>query len=627
MGPFGYLVRHMSNADQRTEPRLTAVHVFAIGAGAMFSSGFFLLPGVASAETGPSLPLAYLLAGLLVLPTMLAVAELAVAMPRAGGPYHFVRRSLGPMMATVGGIGLWVALVLKAAFALVGIDTYLGLLIDLPQGAAGLALAAVFTVVNLAGARESAVLQVWLVGILLLVLGGFIVTGAVRASRPAEPAFVDRFSPLFTGGVFGLLAATAIVFVAFAGLPQVASVAADIRDPSHAIPRGILAALAVATVVYVLGTALVVLNVAPDDLRGDGTPIATTAERLAVPGAVVLVVIAALAAFASTGNAGIMSAARYPLALARDGIVWKRFARLNSRGVPVAGVVLSGAAVAMVVGLLDVGGIAKLGSAFVLVSFGLMNAAVIVLRGRRVPDYAPTFRVPWVPWLPGLGVITSVVLIIDLGLVPMIAVLGVAVTAMVWHRWARRGAVDRRGALTWSWGRTLVGLDDERLLELQEMGPRAEDRAPEALDEMEVVRIEPRATRRELETAASRAIATRHRVDPSDVLTWLTDARHPVVEVDGTSIHLLMFDGPVGPSVVIAWSPAATDADHRREGTVAVVATSDATDEACQRLFGLVVAQLADEDLDRHWPVSGRDVARLLSSDAARRQGGDQPPR
>jgi basic amino acid/polyamine antiporter, APA family len=112
--------------------RLGLVHVFAIGAGAMFSSGFFLLPGLAADETGPSLPLAYLLAGVLVLPTMLSVTELAVAMPFAGGPYHFFRRALGPSAATVGALGLWVALVLKSSFALVGIDAYLGIVWDLP---------------------------------------------------------------------------------------------------------------------------------------------------------------------------------------------------------------------------------------------------------------------------------------------------------------------------------------------------------------------------------------------------------------------------------------------------------------------------------------------------------------
>lgn len=616
----------MNDDAPDTRPHLGVVHVFAIGAGAMFSSGFFLLPGIAAAETGPSLPLAYLLAGVLVLPTMLAVTELAVAMPRAGGPYHFVRRSLGPMMATVGGVGLWVALVLKASFALVGIDAYLSLVFDLPDGVVGLVLAVVFTVLNLAGARESAVVQVWLVGVLLLVLGAFVATGGVRAVQPDDERLVERFSPLFAGGALGLLAATALVFVAFAGLPQVASVAADIREPSRTIPRGILAALAVATSVYVLGTAVVIANVSPDELRGDTTPIATAAERLAVPGAVGLIVIAALAAFASTGNAGIMSAARYPLALARDGLAWQRFARLNSSGVPVAGVLVTGAVVALIVSFFDVDGIAKLGSAFVLVSFGLMNAAVIVLRRRRVPDYAPSFRMPWVPWLPGFGVATSIALVIDLGLVPIAAVLGIAGASAGWHLWARRGAEDRPGALTWARGRESIDLDDERLHELQELGPRGEDRAPETLESAIGVRLEPGASLAEVERAAAEALARQHRIDGGTAIRWLRDGRHPAFEVDGSVIHLLGFDGPVDDTVVVAWS-AAHDGGHARSGaTVALVASSDPARDSSQRLFGLVAAQLADERLADDWPDDPEQVGELLAADAARRQGAETPP-
>ncbi|MEM7801858.1 MAG: amino acid permease, partial [Chloroflexota bacterium] len=59
--------------------------VYAICTGAMFSSGFFLLPGLAAAQTGPSVAIAYLIAGVLMLPAMFSMAELATAMPRAGG--------------------------------------------------------------------------------------------------------------------------------------------------------------------------------------------------------------------------------------------------------------------------------------------------------------------------------------------------------------------------------------------------------------------------------------------------------------------------------------------------------------------------------------------------------------
>lgn len=94
--------------------------VYAVATGAMFSSGLFLLPGIAAAQTGSSVYLAYMVAGILILPAMFCMAELSTAMPRSGGAYFFLDRSMGPLMGTVGGVGSWVATVFKSAFALVG---------------------------------------------------------------------------------------------------------------------------------------------------------------------------------------------------------------------------------------------------------------------------------------------------------------------------------------------------------------------------------------------------------------------------------------------------------------------------------------------------------------------------
>jgi amino acid transporter len=112
----------------RLKKQLRLFDVYVICTGAMFSSGFFLLPGIAAARAGPSVVLAYLISGLLIVPAMLSQAELATAMPRAGGAYYFLDRTLGPLMGTVGGIGTWFALMLKSAFALIGMGAYISIL-------------------------------------------------------------------------------------------------------------------------------------------------------------------------------------------------------------------------------------------------------------------------------------------------------------------------------------------------------------------------------------------------------------------------------------------------------------------------------------------------------------------
>ena len=104
--------------DLRKE--LTLPDVYCIATGAMISSGLFILPGIAHAYAGPAVVFSYFLAGLLVLPGMLSEAELVSAMPRAGGTYFYVTRSMGPAAGTVNGLITWFSMTLKSAFALCG---------------------------------------------------------------------------------------------------------------------------------------------------------------------------------------------------------------------------------------------------------------------------------------------------------------------------------------------------------------------------------------------------------------------------------------------------------------------------------------------------------------------------
>jgi len=102
--------------------------VIAISSSTMLGSGLFVLPGLAVEKTGPSAWLAYLLAALCVAPAAMCKAELATAMPTSGGTYVYLFRAFGPLAGTVAGLGLWMSLLLKSAFALVGFSAYLSTL-------------------------------------------------------------------------------------------------------------------------------------------------------------------------------------------------------------------------------------------------------------------------------------------------------------------------------------------------------------------------------------------------------------------------------------------------------------------------------------------------------------------
>ena len=436
----------------RLEKQLTLRDVFAISTGAMFSSGFFLLPGLAAAEAGPSVVLAYLLAGLLVLPAMFSKAELSTAMPRAGGTYYFLDRSLGPLMGTVGGLGIWVSLVLKSAFALIGIGAYLGLFVDLPMRPVAVALTVAFTAFNVVGAKQTTGLQRVLVYVLLTVLAFFVVQGLLEVvGRGLGPVIDSQFRPFMPFGAEGLVATTGLVFVSYAGLTKVASVAEEVTDPDRNIPRGMLLSLLTATAIYVVGVFIMVAVLDPMELRSDLTPVATAAEAffdwLPSPVGLVLVVAAAFAAFASTGNAGILSASRYPMAMARDGLLAKGLATVGSRGTPVASILLTAGLMVAVLLFLDVKSVAKLASAFQLLIFAFINLSVVVMRESRLPSYVPGYRTPLYPWMQVAGVLIPLWLILQLGTLSIVFTFGILAFGVVWYFVYARDRVAREGAI------------------------------------------------------------------------------------------------------------------------------------------------------------------------------------
>lgn len=478
----------MSGGDGKLFRSLTRADVVAVATGAMFSSGFFLLPGVAAAGTGTSVIIAYVLAATLAIPPMLCQAELSTAMPRAGGSYFFLDRALGAWAGTVGGLGSWATLVLKTAFALFGFGAYVAFFTDADPRLLGIAGGAVFIAVNLVGAKESSTVQRWLVGTLVGVVALFSLVG-LQALAPSGELMLADAGPFLSHGIEGLIATTALVSVSYAGLTKVASVAEEVQQPDHALPSGMFISLAIATSCYAVGVWVVVAAIPPDQLHSDLAPVATAASVVApwIPAkaAELIVAVAALAAFLSTANAGIMGAARYPLAMARDGRLPRFFGHVDSRGIPRVGVWVTGLTVIASVAFLNVVALAKLASSFQMLLFVGTSLALIVMRESRIPSYQPGYRLPFYPLVPILGVLCSGALMVSMGAKAVAFPAGVIVLAALLRGWQKRTAPeeDRGGALRHVFRRLGAGASEslehelgsivaERALE--DGGPRAD---------------------------------------------------------------------------------------------------------------------------------------------------------
>jgi len=471
------------------------------------SSGFFLLPGLAFAEAGPAVVVAFLLAGLPLIPGTLAQAELATAMPRAGGIYFFVDRTMGPLPGTVAGFGTWLGLVLKTAFALVGMGAYLGLLVPgLPLPAVAATAAVLLGVVNWLGSGKGAWLQVALVAVVLLAAAAFVGAGAFSV----VPA---RFDGFFAAGWEGVAATAAMTCVAYGGLTKVAGVGEEIDRPERNVPLGLMLSLAVAMLAFAGGSFVMVGVLDADRLAASLTPASDAGTAVFGPWGGRILAAAAILAFVAVANAGIMSGSRYPLAMARDHLLPRAFRYVGRHGTPSVGIVLTVVVIVACVALLDPTGIAKLASAFQLLLFAASCAGVLVMRESRIAAYDPGYRSPLYPWMHLAGIAAPLWLITRMGALTVLFCAGLVGLGVVWYFQYARHRVTRAGAVHHvfeRWGRRRYdGIDAELREIMKERGPRAGDPFDALVAGAEVLDLGRFPSLREVVEEASRALARR----------------------------------------------------------------------------------------------------------------------
>ncbi len=415
--------------------------VLAISIGAMIGSGIFILPALALEIAGPAVILAYALAGILVIPAALSKSEMATAMPDSGGTYLYIERGMGPLLGTIAGVGTWFSLSFKGALALVGGVPYLLLLFDLPLKPVALALATLLILVNVLGAKQTGRLQVAIVVIMLAALGWFAAGSAPSVQTP-------NYANFFADGIGGLLAATGLVFVSYAGVTKVASVAEEVENPGRNIPVGILGSLTFTTILYVAVVAVLVGITDPGSVAGTLTPVAVAAEVTLGQVGVIVVIIAAILALVSTANAGILSSSRYPFAMSRDQLVPPSLSSVSERfGTPVTSITLTGMVLLLLIAFVPILEIAKLASAFQIMVFAMINLAVIAFREGSV-EYEPEFASPLYPWVQIFGFLTGIGLLTQMGALALLGAVLIILGSTIWYVIYVRPRVTREGVAT-----------------------------------------------------------------------------------------------------------------------------------------------------------------------------------
>jgi len=423
---------------------LGVVGLTAFGVGSTVGAGIFSLTGVVAAhQAGPAVALAFVLASVTCFFAGLCYAEFAALVPIAGSAYSYAYVTFGELVAWMVGWSLVLEWLFSASVVAISWSGYVSALLrdaghalPAPLTASPLAMDAhgqlswtgagfdapavavvvVCTLVLLLGMRTSATVNTLIVIAKVAVLATVVAVGA----RYVQPENWQPFVPPNSGrfgefGWSGLIRGAGILFFAYLGFDGVSTLAEEARDPQRVLPRSLFATLLICTVLYV-GVSLVITGLTDYRKLAVADPLYAALAEVRGPLHLVQSLVSAVAVVGliSVVLTCLIGQIRIFFAMARDGLLPPGLCRLSSaRQTPVVASLMTGAAAALIAGLVPLALVGELVSIGTLLAFAVVCAGVLVLR-RIAPDAPRPFRTPWVPLIPTLGLLSCCTMMLSL---------------------------------------------------------------------------------------------------------------------------------------------------------------------------------------------------------------------
>ncbi len=426
----------------KLKKELGFLELFCIASGAMISSGLFVLPGLAFAISGPAIIISYLLAGLLMIPSILSKVELATAMPKSGGTYFYIERSMGPFAGVLSGMSNWFSIGLKSAFALIGIGAFVKVLYpeitynQIRLIAVGFCI--IFTFLNIISVKKTGKLQIYLVFGLLAILFFYIITGLKSIN-------IHYYIPFNPFGFKAILATTGMIFISYGGITKIASISEEVKNPGKNIPYAMISAFIVVSILYILVISITVGLVKPQILKNSLIPISLGASTFSGKAGAIILALAGLTAYITTANAGILAASRSPMAMSKDNYLPEIFGRVHTKyRTPVISIIITSLIMIILILFLNLENLVKLASTLMLLLFIFANISVIIMRESNIKSYRPKFKSPLYPYMQIFAVVAYFFLIAEMGELPLLLTLIFLLGGSSWYWIYVKGKTQKR---------------------------------------------------------------------------------------------------------------------------------------------------------------------------------------
>ncbi len=396
---------------------LGAFDLTMLGIGAIIGTGIFVLTGVAAADyAGPALILSFIIAGLACTFAALCYSEFASMIPEAGSAYTYSYVAFGEIVAWIlgwdmvleyglassavasgwsgyfqsllSGFGIHFPTALTSAF-----DPSKGTFIDLPA----VLIVLLVTFILTRGVKESAKLNTVMVIVKLAVVILFIAIGVWYV----EPGNWTPFMPM---GFSGVTAGAAVVVFAYFGFDAVATAAEEVKNPQRNLPIGIISALTICTILYIV-VSLILTGIVPFDQLGVKDPVAFALSFIHQDWAAGFISLGAIIGITTVLIVMMFGQTRLFYSISRDGLLPKKLSKVNGKTqVPVVSTWVTGGLVAAFAGLIPLNKLAELTNIGTLFAFSAVSLGILVLR-KTHPNLKRGFKTPWVPVVPVLAIL------------------------------------------------------------------------------------------------------------------------------------------------------------------------------------------------------------------------------
>lgn len=407
--------------SESTKAELSLIDATMIGMGAMIGAGIFVLTGLAAEISGPAAVAVFALNGVVTLFTALAYAELASGIPKSGGGYAFVNELFGDVSSFMMGWMLGFAYIIAGSLYALGFasnfihftEIYTSAIPELPILFA-IGSIFVFVLLNALSTAASGSVETIITIVKIIILIVFSAYGALEV----DPSEFSPFAP--NGALFPVLSAMGLTFIAFEGYDLITTVTEEVENPRVNVPRAIFISLGATVVIYLVVVTVAIGNLGASTLGEAGEVGIAEAAAEFMPEIPLLGTGASFIAFGavfstlSALNAVVIASSRVLFAMGRDEYLPAKIGRVSGRfGTPAVAVILCGVLMLGGVVAFPIERVGRVSSLFFLLSFVLVNAAIIKLRYKR-DEIRREYKMPLFPLFPILGILMNLLLAVIL---------------------------------------------------------------------------------------------------------------------------------------------------------------------------------------------------------------------